>query len=190
MVKKASVLGRGKLTERDGRIATLLEEGKKPKVIAEIVGCSVQNVYNRIRIMGEYVKKGISTEHAVVIARKQIDFANQLLKVAESADRLLDELSEALRTKEQHLELAENIETKVAIRQGGRADQEMLLKTISEIRNQVTIWHNIRKDLFSMQQVSEAFNEIIEVIGELEPDARAKIVKRLRQKGLSEGLVQ
>jgi len=168
MVKKAALLGQGKLSAKAEFILTQLEEGKKIKEIAKILGCTVQNVYNYIRVSGQYVKKGVSAQHAVIVAKKHIDFADQLLKVAREADILL----ESLKLKEDD------------------KSQDRLVRVLGEIRNQVTIWHNIRKDLFSMQQVSEAFNEIIEVIGELAPDARAKIVKRLRQKGLSDGLVQ
>ena len=165
---KGKLLGQGKLTKTDEFIITEREKGKSVKEIAEALGCTVQNVYFHLRASGVYLKEGISTKHAVVIAEKQIQFADQLLKVAKEADDLLDILK---------------------LKKDGDS-QDRLIRVLAEIRQQVAIWHNIRKDLFSMQQVSEAFNEIIEVIGELAPDARAKIVKRLRQKGLSEGLVQ
>ena len=168
MGRKAALLAKGELTEKDNYILTLLDKGRKPKEIAQAVGCSVQNVYNRIRICGEHVKKGVSVKHAIVLAEKQIDFADQLLKVAREADLLLESLK----------------------LQDDPFSQERLIRVLAEIRQQVAIWHNIRKDLFSMQQVSEAFNEILEVVGGLEPDAREKIVRRLRQKGLADGLVR
>ena len=190
MPTKTNLFRKNKLDEKDDLILTQLEEGKSIKEIADNLKCSVQNVYSRIHRSSLYVKDAVGLKHAVIMAKKQIDFGNQLLKAAQAADKLLNRLNVAFETREKDLQKAVDIKDIIQINKRGMFDEDLSVKVMAEIRQQVAIWHNIRKDLFSMQQVSEAFNEIIEVIGELAPDARAKIVKRLRQKGLSEGLVQ
>jgi len=150
----------------DQAILALLDQGTSQAEIGRRFGITRQAVCQRVKKYGHAVARNAVVEHGADIVEKEIDFGNQLLKAAREADNLLDKLK---------------VKT-------DKESRELTIRALGEIRQQVTAWHNIRKDLFTMQQMTEVLNEILEVIGKVDENVKSEILRQLRKKGLLRGI--
>ena len=60
--------------------------------------------------------------------------------------------------------------------------RDLALKAMNEIRNQLKLQLEIFQALFSLQAAQEFETTILEVIGEVAPDVRSEIIRRINQK--------
>lgn len=150
----------------DQAILSMLDQGTSQAEIGRKFGITRQAIYQRVKKYGHAIARNAVVEHSAEIVEKELDMGAQLLKAAREADKLLDKLK-----------LKEDKESR-----------ELTIRALGEIRQQVTAWHNIRKDLFTMQQMTEVLNEILEVIGKVDENIKSEILRQLRKKGLLRGV--
>ena len=150
----------------DQAILAMLDQGTSQAEIGRRFGITRQAVCQRVKKYSHAIARNAVVEHGAEIVEKEIDFGNQLLKAAREADNLLNKLK---------------VKT-------DKESRELTLRALGEIRQQVTAWHNIRKDLFTMQQMTEVLNEILEVIGKVDENVKSEILRQLRKKGLLRGI--
>jgi len=59
--------------------------------------------------------------------------------------------------------------------------RELALKAMQEIRGQLNLQLDIFKTLYDVQAVAEFQKEVLSAIGEVSPDVRDRIIKRLKE---------
>jgi hypothetical protein len=62
------------------------------------------------------------------------------------------------------------------------SDPELRLKIMGEIRGQLKLQLEIFRTIFDLEAVQEFMDEVMAVIGQVEPEARNAIIKRLNER--------
>jgi hypothetical protein len=114
----------------------------------------------------------------------------QLAKINEYANELLDLLMRWNRGDDEALQILESQVRKVRVK--GQEEpitqykfkdpRELALRAMQEIRGQLKLQLEIFQALFSLQAAEEFQNEVLAAIGEVAPDVRSKIIHNLNQK--------
>ena len=66
--------------------------------------------------------------------------------------------------------------------------RELALKAMAEIRGQINLQFEISKQLYNISEIKKYQEIVIEIFGELDPDAKRKFIQRLREHRSLRGL--
>ena len=159
---------------------------------AKELGVSRQAVSKRLKELRGHTTKAVICKKVEQVVDRKIDTMEQLSKINEYANEILDLLMAWNRGDETALQVLESQVSTKKVRVG---DQEMevrefkfkdprdlALKAMGEIRNQLKLQLEIFQALFSLQAAQEFETTILEVIGEVAPDVRSEIIRRINQK--------
>jgi predicted DNA-binding protein (UPF0251 family) len=92
-------------------------------------------------------------------------------KVDQCVDQRLDAIGQLKRINDSALELLDQAERE--------DNRELCLKSMAEIRMQLKLQLELFATLFDMQAAEQFMNTVLDIIGEVSPDARKKILQRL-----------
>ena len=130
------------------------------------------------------------TDHK--IAGCEINIVDQLQKINLAANELLDILMRWNRGDDEALQILESQVRKVRIGKGENAEEiteyrfrdprELAFKAMQEIRGQLKLQLEIFQALYATQAVQQFQAEVLEIIGNVSPEARDEIIRRLTEK--------
>lgn len=176
------------------KMAEMFRAGKTVQQIAEKFGVTVTSVYAAKKKLRTDVMKNLALENAGRIVNKSLNAVEQLEKVNMVANKLLDELtgedrliSHMVKAVEDSLDCETDAELRERIKSvvtWVNQDKNTAIKACAEIRNQLKLQLDIFQALYDMKAVEEFQQEVLDVIGEVNPDARNKIVRRLGEKSI------
>jgi DNA-binding transcriptional regulator GbsR (MarR family) len=157
----------------DLQLEQLFREGNGVSQIARILGVSKGTVSKRLKKLNIGIAHNISLYHAGEIVKKEINAAEQLLKINDTANTLLDRLMKVIEGDQEELK-------KIAPLLGGKSGPiEAAVKIKAEIRQQLRLQLEIFQALYDMQAVAEFQKEVLEAIGNAEPEVRDRIIQNL-----------
>ncbi|RJQ56448.1 MAG: DUF134 domain-containing protein [Desulfobacteraceae bacterium] len=167
-------------------------EGKSQSEAAKSLGVSRQAVSKRLReIRGKTTKVIVSKKIEAVVDRK-IDAMEQITKINDYANEILDLLMRWNRGDGEALQVLESQVKNKKVRVGEeeidvqefkfKDPRELALKAMGEIRGQLKLQLEIFQALFSLQAAEEFQNIVLEVIGEVDPDVRSEIIRRINSR--------
>ena len=177
----------------DRKLIRLIDNEKKSQTeTAKALGVTRQAVSKRLQeLRGKTTKVVVSKKIEQVVDRK-IDAMEQLQKVNDYANEILDLLMAWNRGDETALQVLESQVTTKKVRVGDEEEfvrefkfkdpRELALKAMGEIRNQLKLQLEIFQTLFSLQAAKEFEDTVLEVIGEVNPDVRSEIIRRINKK--------
>jgi biotin operon repressor len=177
----------------DRKLLRLLDkEGKSQSEAARELGVSRQAVNRRLQeIRGKTTKVVVAKKIEQVVDHK-IDAIEQLTRINEYANEILDLLMRWNRGDDEALQVLESQVTSKKIRIGNeelevqkvkfKDPRELALKAMAEIRGQLKLQLEIFQALFSLQAAEEFQNVVLETIAEVEPKVRNEILRRLNDK--------
>ena len=180
-------------TINDRKLVELIDSQKKNQAqAAKALGVSRQAVSKRLQeLRGKTTKVVVSKKIEQVVDRK-IDAMDQLQKINDDANEILDLLMAWNRGDETALQVLESQVTTKKVRVGDQEEfvkefkfkdpRDLALKAMGEIRNQLKLQLEIFQTLFSLQAAQEFETTILEVIGEVAPDVRSEIIHRINAK--------
>jgi hypothetical protein len=138
------------------------------------------------------VVKSVALENAHRVVDKNLNAVEQLQKINQDANEILDLLMRWQRGDGEALQILAsqarqvNVGTKKAprwITQYKIKDpRELALKAMAEIRQQLGLQLEIFQALYDMKAVQEFQEEVLTAIGEVDNDTRQRIINRLNQK--------
>jgi len=137
------------------KLSQMLRAGKAQREAAQVFGVSESAVSKAKKELNLNVVKNVALENAHRVVDKNLNAIDQLYKINEMANQLLDEL-----------------ETKPNLK----------LKVMAEIRNQLRLQLDIFQCLYDMKAVQEFQDEVLTAIGDASPDVRDKIIRSLNEK--------
>ena len=153
----------------------LLEEGKTTRECAEILGVSAPAISQARKKLGLNSTKVVAIEAAGEVVGEALDALGQIRKINTSANSILDLMMKWIGGDATALEgLAPEI------RNGDPVTSA--LKAMGEIRNQLKLQLEIFQAVYDVKAAEEFQKEVITIIGEVDPDARTRIIARLREK--------
>ena len=97
------------------------------------------------------------------LVQEKLDAAQQLKKINERINQILDDNS------------CQDPEK-------GLGDPDLVLKAAAEIRGQLKLQLEIFQALYNVEEVAKWQAEILDILGEVAPDARERFYERLQQR--------
>jgi len=171
------------------KLSRMLRDGKSQKDIARVMGVSEAAICKAKKELNINIVKNVALETAHRVVDKNLDAVAQLQKINQDANELLDLLMRWNRGDEAALQVLESQVKKVRV---GKMEKfveefkfkdprELALRAMQEIRGQLSLQLDIFKTLYDMQAIAEFQREVLEAIGEVAPNVRDRIIKRLKE---------
>jgi predicted DNA-binding protein YlxM (UPF0122 family) len=170
----------------------MFRSGMSGKEIGKVFGVSHQAVYQFKKGIQKAVIKNIAIENAGRVVSKSLDAVDQLQKINEVTNKLLDELtgedqliSRMVDAVERSLDCGDGDDLRKRIRNVVKEvneDKNTAIRACAEIRNQLRLQLDIFQTLYDMKAVEEFQQEVLDAIGEVEPYVRSKIVQKLGER--------
>lgn len=137
------------------KLSQMLRNGKSVKECAKYFSVTSGAISQVKKELNINVVKNVALENAHRVVDKNLNAIDQLYKINEAANKLLDELAEK---------------------------PDLKLRVMAEIRNQLRLQLDIFQCLYDMKAVQEFQDEVLTAIGEADPDVRDRIIRNLNQK--------
>jgi IS30 family transposase len=147
--------------EEKKRIKSLASEGKGVNEIARILGRSPATVSRTFKKLN--ISQAVALIRAGKFVEEKLNAGAQLKKINEKINLILDDATR--REQEQ-----------------GTPDPELAIKAAAEIRNQLKLQLEIFQTLYNVEEVARWQNEILDILGEVAPDARERFYERLQHR--------
>jgi predicted DNA-binding protein (UPF0251 family) len=185
MVKQES---EKKLSDRE--LLRRLDNGATQAELAKELGVTRQAINERLKIFRRKTTKAIVAGKGVgELVDKKLNSLEQLQKINADAHWLLDHLMswakgdpEAIQILERQLKVVRIGEEQVEVREVKFRDpRQLAVSVMSEIRSQLDLQLQIFKTAYSVQEAENFMRIVLETIGEVDPHARTKIIKRLNE---------
>lgn len=156
------------------KLNEFLDEGKTGRQIAAFFNVSPQAVSKAAKKIDRALTINVITETAPAIANDKLDAIGQLKKISRSINTELDYIEREIKGKK-----GKERETL----------QEQKIKHAAEIRKQVNLMTYIATTLYNIEEVAKFQQTVLEVIGEINEEARKKIIKKLRDRITSKSVL-
>ena len=176
----------------DKQLMQLVRNGNTVSECARKLGIHKGTVSKRLKALNIAINQNVTIRAAHKIVDKEINSLEQLEKINRNANELLDLLMRWNRGDDEALQILEGQVRKVRIGKGEDAQEvteykfkdprELALKAMQEIRGQLKIQLEIFQALFDMQAVQQFQSEVLEIIGNVSPNARDEIIRRLTER--------
>jgi hypothetical protein len=136
------------------------------------------------------VTKNVVLENAHRVVEKNVNSVAQLHKINDNANDLLDFLMRWNREDEEALQILEGQVHKVKVR-GSEGEitrykfkdpRDLALKAMAKIRGQLKLQLEIYQTLYDMNAVAEFQKEVLDAIGEADPETRERIIRALKSR--------
>lgn len=164
--------GKGKIDEK--KLFELIKEGRSQAYMSRYFGCSPAAITQKINKL----QKAVITEVAPVaghIVAREIRTIDQLCKINRTANALLDSLEVEVETSE-----LDPITGETQVKKTKTIDRpDIALKAMAEIRSQLKFQMEIFQALTDVRAVKEFQDTVLEVIGQVDPALRDKVVQAL-----------
>lgn len=172
----------------DFELGERLRQGKGVTEIAREFGVNKGSVSRRINQLKLGFSKNVTLHHAGEIVKKEINAAEQLLKINATANQLLDMLMkivEGVSSKDEKDRACafDELEHVSELLGGKSGVLDAAIKIKAEIRQQLNLQLNIFQSLYDMEAVAAFQREVLEIIGNVSPAVRDNIVEALSARG-------
>ncbi|MGD9106560.1 MAG: hypothetical protein PVH55_12030 [Desulfobacterales bacterium] len=137
------------------KLSQMLRAGKSVKECAKHFNVTASAISQHKRNLHVGVVKNICMENAHRVVEKNLNIIDQLFKINEEANKLLNDLLQK---------------------------PEIKLKTMTEIRNQLKLQLEIFQTLFDFRAVEAFQQEVLETIKGVDINVRNEIINRLNQR--------
>ena len=149
-------------------------------------------VSKRLKSLKVAITQNVALHHAGEIVEKKLDAIEQLQKINDYANELLDLLMRWNRGDKAALQILESHVTSKKVRVGDQEElvkefkfnkdpRELALRAMQEIRGQLSLQLDIYRALYDMAAAAEFQKEVLTAIGEVAPDVRERIVCNLQK---------
>ncbi len=142
------------------KLSQMLRSGKSQRECAQVFGVTESAISHAKKKLNIAVIKSVALENAGRIVDKNLNAVDQLQKINDQANKIINDLSAS----------------------SDRADRELILKACREVQNQLRLQLEIFQTLYDMKAVQSFQNEVLTAIEEVEPDVRDRIIQRLNEK--------
>lgn len=171
------------------KLNQMLRAGKPQREIAQVFGVTESAISKAKKELHITVVKNVALESAHRVVDKNLNAVDQLQKINENANEILDLLMRWQRGDDEALQI---LESQKKVRVGKEEEEvveyklkdprELALKAMAEIRGQLKLQLEIFQTLYDMKAVQEFQQEVLSAIEEVSPDVRNRIVNKLGQK--------
>jgi len=171
----------------------MLKAGKSQREVAQVFGVTEGAISKAKKELNLAVVQNVAMESAHKVVDKNLDAVAQLQRINKKANQMLNELTGEDQIIDRIVKAVEGALTyegdpkkqaayiRRIVKQVSQ-DRFLALKSMAEIRGQLNLELDIFKTLYDMEAVAEFQREVLNVIGEVAPDVRDRIVKNLKER--------
>jgi len=171
------------------KLSEMLLSGKTGNECAEHFGVTKGAISQARKELNLAVIKNVALESAPAVVEKNLNAVQQLQKINDYANELLDLLMRWNRGDNEALQILEGQVKKVKVRGTEKEieeyrfkdPRELALKAMAEIRGQLGLQLDIFKTLYDVQAVADFQKEVLNAISEVDQDVRDRIISRLKE---------
>ncbi len=153
------------------KLNRMFQAGKTQRECAKVFGVSEAAISQVKKELNLNVIKSVALENAHKVVTKNLNSIEQLQKINDQANSLLDRAMMVVRGES------------VADPQTSEATQDIALKAMKEIRGQLSLQLDIFKTLYDVEAIAQFQQEVLSIIGEVNEDVRDRIIQRLKEGG-------
>jgi uncharacterized protein YerC len=174
------------------KLSQMLRSGKAQREIAQVFGVTESAISKAKKELNLNVVKNVALENAHRVVDKNLNAVDQLQKINNHANWLLDVLMDWQKGDGKALQILESQVSTKKIRVGDQEEfvkefkfkdpRELALKAMAEIRSQLKLQLEIFQCLYDMKAVQEFQDEVLTAIGDVTPDVRKRIIHKLNEK--------
>ena len=174
------------------KLNRMLSAGKTQREIAQVFGVTEGAISKAKKELNIAVVKSVALENAHKVVDKNLNAIEQLQKINDYANEILDLLMRWNRGDSGALQILESQVATKKVRVGNKEEfvkeykmkdpRELALKAMAEIRGQLNLQLDIFKTLYDMKAVQEFQQEVLTTIGEASPEVRNAIISKLNQR--------
>ena len=174
------------------KLNQMLRSGKSQRQIAKFFGVTEAAITNAKKRLSISVVKNLVLENAGRVVDKNLNAVEQLQKINDYANELLDLLMRWNRGDKEALQVLESQVATKKVRVGNQEEfvkefrfkdpRELALKAMAEIRGQLKLQLEIFQALYDLKAIEEFQQEVLTAIGEASKDVRDKIINRLNKR--------
>ncbi len=175
------------------KLSQMLRSGKSVKQCAKFFSVTPGAISQVKKELNINVVKSVALENAHRVVDKNLKTVDQLQRVNQVANQLLDELTGEDQVIDRMVKAVEGslvyegdpAKQKDYVRRiilRVNQDKNTALKACAEIRGQLKLQLEIFQALYDMKAVQEFQEEVLTAIGEASPDVRNQIIGKLNQR--------
>ena len=172
------------------KLSQMLQAGKPQRACAKVFGVTEGAISQVKKELNLNVVKSVALENAHRVVTKNLNTVEQLQKINDHANELLDLLMRWNRGDEEALQILESQVRKVKVRDSEeevseykfKDPRELALRAMAEIRGQLKLQLEIFQALYDMKAIEEFQKEVLYAIGEADPETRRKIICALQSR--------
>lgn len=168
----------------------MLQSGKTQRQCAKVFGVTEGAISQVKKELNVNVIKSVALENAHRVVEKNLNTIEQLQKINDNANELLDLLMRWNRGDKEALRILESQVRKV---KHGNSEEEVVdyklkdprelaLKAMAEIRGQLKLQLELYQALYDITAVAEFQKEVLDAIGEADLETRNRIIYALQSR--------
>ena len=165
--------------------------GMRVTDIAKELEVSKGTVSKQLKILGLAAVRSVVVEQAPKVVKKSINAIEQLEKINRDANEILDLVMRWNRGEPEALQALESQVKRVRVGESEEFEvkevkfkdpRELAVKVMAEIRGQLSLQLEILQTLHDIKAVQEFQQELIELLGEIDPKARNEFLRRIDER--------
>jgi len=172
-------------------VGQLAAEGKGVSEIAKELDFTKGAISKALKRLNINVTKEVALKSATQVVAKGINALEQMQKINDNANELLDLLMRWNRGDDEALQILESQVKKVRV---GKTEAEateykftdpraLALRAMAEIRGQLNTQLEIFKTLYDLQAMADFQKEVLEILDDAIPGTRTRIIQNLKKAG-------
>lgn len=165
-------MGKKKISNYE--LEQLVREGNGVSDIARKLGATKGAVSKRLKALKVAITKDVTLHHAGAIVEKKLNAIDQLQKINDHANEILDQVMRWLNGDQEAMKTVDDQSLATNPR-------DLALKAMAEIRGQLKLQLDLFKTLYDQTAVAEFQKEVLTAIAEVAPDVRDKIIHNLQK---------
>ena len=159
------------------KLNQMLRDGKPQIVIAQFFGVTAGAISKAKKELNIAVVKNTALEAGHRVVEEHLNTVAQLRKINDKANAILDDLMSKIENEKETSERKKDL-------------REIALKSMQEIRNQLSLQLDIVKTLYDVRDIADFQRTVVEVIGRQRPEVRAELVEALKRARALRGTVE
>jgi transposase-like protein len=170
----------------------LVREGNGVSEIARKMGVTKGAVSKALKKLNVAISKDVALRSAPQVVERKINAIEQLQKINEYANELLDLLMRWNRGDEEALQILESQIATKKVRIGKKEEfvreykftdpRQLALRAMAEIRGQLEVQMELFKTLYNAEEVAAFQKIVLNEIGHESPETKSRILQRLNER--------
>jgi predicted transcriptional regulator len=175
---------------KDNKLLELVDEGLTLSKIGAYFGVTKAAVSKRLKMLRGRTTRAVISKRVDEVVDRKLDAMDQLQKINNYANELLDLLIAWNRGDDVAIQILEKQIKKIRTEDGEfeidqvkfKDPRELAVKVMAEIRGQLKLQLEIFQALYDLKAAEEFQATVLEILAEVDPNLRNEVIRRLNER--------